>query len=251
MELYFSSKVSEPFVPFTPVHFITLATLVLINTALAIWFVKARNSMRVQRFGCYLGWFLLVNELFYLAWSLWSGGWSMEYSLPLHLCDAAIILAGIMLIFKSFSAFEIVYFWGLGGALQALLTPDLYYPFPHVIYFNFFLNHSAIITAIAYMISVKSWKPSFSSIIKTFVFTNLYMAVISIVNLATGGNYMFLCSKPENPSILDFLGPWPWYVLSLQGVGLVICLLLYLPFGISTLRNCKNLNFHGQDSFQA
>jgi uncharacterized membrane protein YwaF len=34
---------------------------------------------------------------------------------------------------------------------------------------------------------------------------------------------------------MDFLGPWPWYVLSLAGLALVSSLIYYLPFLIGDL----------------
>jgi len=45
-------------------------------------------------------------------------------------------------------------------------------------------------------------------------------------------NYMFIAHKPDTPSLLDVLGPWPWYILSAEAVGLAVGLLLYLPFAL-------------------
>ena len=44
-----------------------------------------------------------------------------------------------------------------------------------------------------------------------------------------GTDYFFLRAKPADPSLLDFLGPWPWYILSTEGVALILFLLIYLP----------------------
>jgi hypothetical integral membrane protein (TIGR02206 family) len=49
------------------------------------------------------------------------------------------------------------------------------------------------------------------------------------VNSLVGSNYMFLMKKPENGSIMDFLGPHPWYILSLEAVAFVLCLIAYYP----------------------
>lgn len=51
-------------------------------------------------------------------------------------------------------------------------------------------------------------------------------------NALLGSNYMFIARKPDDPSLIDVLGPWPWYILSLEAVGLAICFILYLPFAI-------------------
>ena len=43
--------------------------------------------------------------------------------------------------------------------------------------------------------------------------------------------------KPVGPSLLDFLGPWPWYLLSMELIGLVLVVLLYLPFAVRDWRS--------------
>jgi hypothetical integral membrane protein (TIGR02206 family) len=58
------------------------------------------------------------------------------------------------------------------------------------------------------------------------------MVAIFFLNLAIGSNYMFVAHKPLTPSLIDVLGPWPWYILSLEAIGLVLFLLLYLPWVI-------------------
>lgn len=236
MSNYFSGDIiKEPFAVFSSVHIATLCILAFLNILLILWLKKAAGETAILRFRYILGGFLLFNELFYVLWSVGSGSWSLDYSLPLQLCDAAAFLAAFMLFKSHYSSFEIVYFLGLGGSLQALITPDLAYPFPHCIYFSFFLGHGAILTAISYMLLIQKYRPTLKSIGKTWIVTNLYMGLIAVVNTATGGNYMFLCRKPESASLMDALGPWPWYILSLEAVGMVIFFLCYLPFGIRRL----------------
>lgn len=178
--------------------------------------------------------FLIFLQIFYTAWSIAVGDWRADYSLPLQLCDVAGIFAAIMLFNKNYLIFETTYFWGLGGSLQALLTPDIGpYSYPHYEFFNFFIGHCAILTAIMFMLVVEKYRPVPKSILRAVVITNIYMAITAIVNIATGGNYMFLCEKPGTSSIMDFLGPWPWYVLSLEVVGLVLMFICYMPFGVA------------------
>lgn len=90
------------------------------------------------------------------------------------------------------------------------------------------------------MTFIEGFRPFKKSILKTIIFSNIYMAVIAVVNILTGGNYLFLCHKPNNPSIMDYLGPWPWYVFGLEAVGIVIMCILYLPFFI------KDMKFSGK-----
>jgi uncharacterized membrane protein YwaF len=61
---------------------------------------------------------------------------------------------------------------------------------------------------------------------RVYGLTAAFAALAAIGCLATGGNYMFLRHKPASGSILDGLGPWPWYVAGAAGLGLAMLLVL-------------------------
>ena len=178
---------------------------------------------------------LILQEISLNIWRAATGQWSMGESLPLHLCGVALILSAIMLVNDSYFLYELTYFWGFGGAIQAILTPDSTYGFPHYRFFQVFVSHGAIVTASVYMTFVVGYRPTFKSLIKTFWITNVYTAFIALVNLLVDGNYLFICHKPDTPSLLDYLGPWPWYILSLEVVGVISFLIYYAPFAIKDL----------------
>jgi conserved hypothetical integral membrane protein TIGR02206 len=232
-ELFAKDITTDPFVMFSKVHIITVIVIVLINAGFIILFKKCSSKKVMKTTRYLLAGLMLANELSYMVWSVVTGDWSMEYSLPLQLCEILTFLLAYMLISENYLAFEISYFITFGGALQAIVTPDLYFPFPHYRFFNFFLSHGLMFVAIFYMIIVNSYRPKLSSIWKTMVALNIYMIILIPINILTKGNYMFLCEKPVDGSILDFLGPWPWYLFSLEGVGLVMLVLCYLPFAVA------------------
>ena len=53
--------------------------------------------------------------------------------------------------------------------------------------------------------------------------------VVGGINYLLDTNYMYLCRPPAGVSPFYFLN-WPWYILFLSGLALVIFLLLWLPF---------------------
>ena len=170
------------------------------------------------------------------SWHIWNlaiGTWAIQTMLPLHLCSVLIWLTGFMLIFKNYSIYEFVYFLGIGGALQALLTPDVgIYGFPHFRYLQTFMSHGLLVSAGVYMTVVEGFRPTWKSLLRIFVIANIYMIIIYFVNTAIGSNYMLLNAKPPMATIMDLLPAWPFYLPWLEVIALVTCLLLYLPFMI-------------------
>ena len=53
-----------------------------------------------------------------------SRGWFISSDLPLHMCGFSVFATSYALLTKNQRVFELSYFWGFGGALQAILTPD-------------------------------------------------------------------------------------------------------------------------------
>jgi hypothetical integral membrane protein (TIGR02206 family) len=236
MGKYFSRWYLEgEFKLFSATHIIVLLTLAALNVLMVIWQRRTRNEKARVYFRYSLAALLILQEISLNIWYVSTGQWDIGKSLPLHLCGAAIVLSAIMLVTKSYGLYELTYFWGFGGATQALLTPDSTYGFPHYRFFQVFVSHGAIVTACVYMTFVVGYRPTFKSLWKTFWITNAYAAVIALFNWLVGGNYLFLCHKPETPSLLDSLGPWPWYILSLQAVGLFTFLVLYSPYAVRDL----------------
>jgi hypothetical integral membrane protein (TIGR02206 family) len=86
-------------------------------------------------------------------------------------------------------------------------------------------------------------RPHWDSIPRVFVRTLLLAAVIFPLNfLHPDMNYMFLKHPPLGGSLIDLLGPWPWYLLSLMGVALVLFVLAYLPYAISDKMKARQTN---------
>jgi hypothetical integral membrane protein (TIGR02206 family) len=139
-----------------------------------------------------------------------------------------------MLITGNDLIYEFSYFLGIAGATQALLTPDAgIYGFPHFRFLQSIISHGSIVTAAIYMTAVEGYRPYWRSLLRMAVWGNIYMVVIGLVNWVLGSNYLFIAHKPETASLIDVLGPWPWYILSLEALAAVLFLLLYLPYAIS------------------
>ena len=92
--------------------------------------------------------------------------------------------------------------------------------------------------SVVYMTFVEAYRPYWISVWRVILSTTVYMIGVGLINPLIGGNYLYVARKPPFPTLLDYLGPWPWYIIGLYGIGLVCIILVYLPFiikdGLST-----------------
>lgn len=157
------------------------------------------------------------------------GIWSVRIYLPLHLSDAATIAAVLALWTGHWRLVELTYFWGLTGALQAMLTPDLGQAFPDVLFFTYFVTHGGVVVAALLLVAGSGITPRPGAVGRAFAATAAFAAAAAAGTVATGGNYMFLRRKPSD-SLLDLLGPWPWYIAAAGLLALAMFALLAAPF---------------------
>ena len=236
MSQYFAyDYTGAPFVLFGIWHLVALLVIVLINFAMLSFRGTSERTRTFVRWTMAI--ILWLDEASWHVWNAYWGHWNVQTMLPLHLCSVLIWLAGFMLIFKNYRIYEFAYFLGIGGALQALLTPDAgIYGFPHFRIFQTMISHGMLITSAIYMTTVEGFRPTWKSMLRVAVVANVYMVVIYFVNIALGSDYMMVNAKPATASLLDLLPPWPIYIIYLELIGLVTFLILYLPFIIRDRR---------------
>jgi hypothetical integral membrane protein (TIGR02206 family) len=104
------------------------------------------------------------------------------------------------------------------------------YNFPHFLPIQTMVAHGCLLLAQVYMVFVEGFRPTWQSLRKVYSGVLIYSAFIGVVNASIGANYMFFAHKPEFPTLLDYFGPWPWYIPITFAAGAIACLFLYLPF---------------------
>ncbi|MGG4182966.1 TIGR02206 family membrane protein [Paenibacillus jamilae] len=230
---WFDANAPEGFEAFTPSH--GLAILGLIVCALMLWLTRGwirSNKPISEGIRWLLITVLILSEVTLNIWYVMQHIWDVQTSLPLELCSVTLLLSILMLIFRSRWLYPIILFAGIGGALQAVLTPNLAYAFPHYRFIHFFIAHSAIILAALYMTWIEGLRPTWKSVGGVMFFLNGLALKVWIVDDALGANYMFLAGKPSTPSILDFLGPYPLYIVAEEAIALLFFSLLMLLFEV-------------------
>ena len=78
------------------------------------------------------------------------------------------------MIYKSDRVYQIIYFWGMSGVFQGLITPDITNDFPHFHFFRFWLGHNGMIIALVYASVVYGMRPKVESIKYAFIGLNIF-----------------------------------------------------------------------------
>jgi len=159
--------------------------------------------------------------------------------LPMHLCDWLAFIAIGALLTRRQGAYELLYFWGLAGTSQGVLTPDLRFDFPHPYFFTFHVGHSGIIAAVAFLTFGCGLRPRAGAFFRAWLWLQAYFLAAALANFLLNENFGYLCRKPENPSLLDHLGPWPWYLLAVEAIALAAFFLLELPWRLRRGRRVR------------
>jgi hypothetical integral membrane protein (TIGR02206 family) len=212
-------------------HLIVLG-IIAAGCFLIIWKTGALSSTIRTWIGRLLGSILALYAIVLYSQLAMEGSLSWQYSLPLELCHLILIVCILALFNPNRILTEIAYFLGLGGVLQATLTPDVFAGFPSWDFIFFFWGHGVMIWAIVFLIVNRKFTPEKASLIRMMIALNLYGLIIGIIDAIAGWNYGYLRHKPYRASLLDVLGPWPWYLFSLEIVAFITFMILYLPWRI-------------------
>lgn len=219
-----------PFQLFGTPHFVAMAAMMVVPVALTAA-VRRLDSERATRIVCVVfAAVMLVNQVVYWCYRYMTEGAEtfVREHLPLHVCGMTVLLSVATLLWRGRFTYELLYFWGLAGATNAMVTPELAEGFPHYVFFQYFISHGGIVAAALFATWGLGMRPTPRSLIRAFVAMNAVAAVVACVNYGLDSNYMYLCEVPETASPFLFL-PWPWYVAWLEVLALAFFGALYLP----------------------
>ena len=219
---------------FSPEHLLPLAVLVVLTVLLCIAARRAPGRW-IDAVAAFIAVTLVIAELSWQPYALANHTWSQGASLPVQLCDVAGFIAAVALVWRQRLLIEVAYFWGLGGTLQAVLTPDLKDHFPSFPYLQFYVTHDLVILAALFLVFGLALKPRPGAVRRMFLLTVAFAVLVGLIDLASGGNYMYLRQVPVSGSLLDLMGPWPWYIAVGAVLTLVVLAILDAPFRLSRL----------------
>jgi hypothetical integral membrane protein (TIGR02206 family) len=213
---------------FGPGHLALLAAVPLTAGLLALW--ARRGGEAAHRIRLVLAVLLAANLAVWYSHEISRGSVRFPDVLPLQLCD----VAAWMTLAAAFTVrplvYELAYYAGIAGSGMALITPDLWEPLLAYSSIRFFLEHGLVVITVLYLAWAGLARPRPGSVWRAFLALNVFAAAVGAFNAVFGTNYMYLRAKPVNPSLLDYLGPWPVYIIAGEALALALFSLLWLPF---------------------
>lgn len=240
----FNESLQQTFQIFSWMH---IFPIVIVLTICA-FIIKYQEKLREPRFfnplRYTLAFIIIFQELLLQVYRIVTGIWDVTTSLPLQLCSIGVIMSALLLVIKNEKIFQRFVFILFIGASLALITPGITngYGFPHFRYFQFFVAHGLIVINLSVLLFVFNYQKNLTyKHMLMNIATFLGLAVIMfVINLITGGNYMYLMAKPPAGTLFDQFAPHPWYILQIFFFGIPVFFhLYYLPFFIRDRRRLK------------
>lgn len=204
--------------------------------AVAAWLLTLgmRKHLRAVRWTVAAA--MAAGEAYWYYYRLSVEGFRFPEGLPLQLCDLTVWLTVFSLFALRQAVFEFTFFAGVSGAAMALIWPDLWSPLCSYPTIYFFSAHGLIVASMAALAWSGTLRPKPGCVWRSMIVLNIYAALVGLFNTWYHTNYMYLCEKPEGASLLDWMGPWPWYIVSGEVVALALFALLWLPFWAANRR---------------
>ncbi len=180
----------------------------------------------------------------YLAW--WIGGflylrfgplYDPPTTYPLQMCHWCAAAAAVVLVTAHPVLRAFVYFCGLALCTQAVITPSLGEGPAQFPFWFFWTAHGMIIGVAIYDVAARGYRPGWRDFAIACTAAVFYVLVVLPVDVVTGWNYGFVGrSKPEVPTIVDLLGPWPLRLVFIVMIAFTAMLVVFVPWLIGQSR---------------
>ncbi len=200
-----------------------------VGAVLLVLVGRRQTETQARVFGRVLG---ALTAAIYVAVLIYSlNPPSIKWSVPLQLTDLATTAGAYALWSQRHWAYALIYYWGLTLSVQALISPVLRGPdFPNYRFLAFWAIHLLVVWAAIYLTWGRGHRPTWRSYRIAVVVTAAWAVFTLAFNSIAGTDYGFLNRKPDTPSLLDVMGPWPVYVVVATALVLMVWALMTWPW---------------------
>ena len=190
---------------------------------------RNQSDKFISNFTVFFAVLMVLEYIAIQSYFVYNGIWTLQDSLPFHLCRLMVFNTIFLLFTRNQNAFELLLFIGMVGGFHSLMTPELTHGSNLFLLIDYFLVHGGLVAAPLYCIFVLGMRPRKMAWLKSFFYLQFFVVTVAIIDYLLGANYMYLAVKPEvnNPFLI---GDWPYYVIGLELATLLHAFLVYIPF---------------------
>lgn len=225
----------ETFKLFSSEHFI----IIFSNFLFFLFLLFIANFFNKRYFAKISAIIILLIKVAELTYRYLYNGEQIFELLPLHLCNITLIFIIIMMLSGSKTLFQLCFYWSL-GAIFAIVTPDIKYSFPNFMTLSFFITHFYILFAVIYAYIFFRFRPALWGYFTAFFTLNLICLGVYFINANLGTNYLYVNRIPDFSSPLNYFGEWPYYIVVVELIYIILTYLIYFPFKSKSVKFGKS-----------
>jgi len=229
-------KENFEFVIFGFQHFLVLLFFTTLGFSLIKYALKSNQEIKIKT-GNDIAYFISATVIIWTIYKFFSNQFDITNDLPFQLCYFLGLVMPLFTRTRKQLYYEILLFWIFAGTFQAIVTPEMKNGFPHVHFLYFWIVHCGLIIIMLYATFVYKMRPKLKSTLVSFIALQGYFIFVTIINKITGANYFYLNAKPNAPTVLDFLGEWPYYIIMAELLLIPYFLIIYVPFYLTRVKN--------------
>ena len=224
----------SPFVLFGNIHIITMLSILAASVFIPLIYKNksvAQKSVMTKIIACIVIAHVVISpykDLFILE-----NPYNWREVLPFHMCDLSEIFLAWFLLGGPKILYKCAFFWGIGGATMAIITPDISH---HDLDYAFFMiGHGMIVIGIMYATIALNNRPYAKDILTvSFITAFILLPITYLINLILGepANFWYLMAKPAGASLMDAFPEPPFHLLVLTPLALAMFFLIYTPYFI-------------------
>lgn len=228
------------FESFSAQHVLTVTGFAIVVTLAILAASKIRSPERRRALESGVAALAAALWIGIVLWGFAPGRFDPRWSFPINICDLVAIVVPIAFVRPHRNWHALLYFWGFSLSTQAVFTPDLVSGPNTLAFWVFWLLHVLIVGGAVYIIVIRGYRPTWRDAWFAIAMAIVWLVVVFAINVATGYNYGYVGNaKPSQPSLIDYLGPWPQRVLVMALLGAAAMLLLQLPWAIVRNRSLR------------
>lgn len=226
----------DTFRPFSGMHAATVAALLVVTLAAVVLRRRRAHDAPPARGEIAFAGFILALWVGATVWRLLPGHFDPRYSFPFQLCNLTSLAVPLVLLTAWRPLRAVLYFWGLALSSQGIFTPDLKDGPEKPGFWIFWIFHGTIIGTALYDLAARGFRPTWKDFRYAYLGAWMYLTLALALDLAFGWNYGYVGkARPDQPSLIDVLGPWPLRLVPIILLVSVAMLILLVPWEVGRM----------------